>query len=48
VEICCGAKVIGGVTVGNNVVIGAQALVVKDVPDNAVVGGALSQIIKYK
>jgi serine O-acetyltransferase len=35
-----GAKVIGGVKVGNNVMIGANAVVVKDVPDNAVVGGA--------
>jgi serine O-acetyltransferase len=34
-----GAKVIGKIKVGNNVMIGANAVVVKDVPDNAVVGG---------
>lgn len=41
VQVCCGAKVIGGITIGNNVTIGAQALVVKDVVDNCVVGGDL-------
>lgn len=39
VEICCGAKVLGGITVGNNVIIGAQALVIRDVSDNLVMGG---------
>ena len=48
VEICCGAKVIGGVRVGNNVVVGAQALVIKDVPDNSVVGGVPAKILKIK
>lgn len=47
VEICCGAKVLGGVHVGNNVIIGANAVVVKDVPDNCVVGGVPAKIIKY-
>lgn len=46
VTICCGAKVIGGVTVGNNVIIGANAVVVHDVPDNCVVGGVPAKIIK--
>ena len=48
VEICCGAKVIGGLHIGDNAVIGAQALVIHDVPENAIVGGALSQVIKYR
>lgn len=48
VEICCGAKVIGGVHVGNNVTIGAQALVIKDVEDNVVVGGVPAHILKRK
>lgn len=48
VEVCCGAKVIGGVHVGNNVTIGAQALVVKDVEDNVVVGGVPAVVIKRK
>lgn len=48
VEVCCGAKVIGGVHVGNNVTIGAQALVIKDVEDNVVVGGVPAHILKRK
>lgn len=46
VRICCGAKVIGGICIGNNVVIGANAVVCKDVPDNVVVGGVPAKIIK--
>ena len=45
VEICCGAKVIGGITVGDNVLIGANAVVVKDVPPNSVVAGVPARII---
>lgn len=36
-----------GVTIGNNVVVAAGAVVVKDVPDNVVVGGNPAKIIKY-
>lgn len=45
--ICCGAKVIGNVHVGNNVTIGAGAIVVKDVPNNAIVAGNPAKIIGY-
>lgn len=38
--------IIGGVTIGNNVVIGAGAVVTKDVPDNCVVVGNPAYIIK--
>ncbi len=48
VEICCGAKVIGGVHVGNNVVIGANAVVVTDIPDNAVAVGVPAKVKKEK
>lgn len=48
VEICCGVKIIGGVMVGNNVVIGAQALVIKNVEDNVVVGGVPAKVLKCK
>ena len=34
-----GAKVFGAITIGNDVAIGANAVVNKTVPDNAVVGG---------
>ena len=42
-----GAKIIGRVTVGNNVAIGSNAVVTKDVPDNAVVAGIPARIISY-
>ncbi|GAB5056001.1 sugar O-acetyltransferase [Companilactobacillus alimentarius] len=38
--------IIGGVHIGNNVIIGAGAVVVKDVPDNCVVGGVPAKFIK--
>lgn len=43
-----GAKIIGPITIGNNVTVAPNAVVVKDVPDNAVVGGIPCKIIKYK
>lgn len=39
VIVYAGAKIIGKVTVGNNVKIGANAVVVKDVPDNSTAVG---------
>lgn len=45
VVFCTGAKAIGEITIGNNVVVGAGAVVVKDVPDNAVVAGVPAKII---
>ena len=47
VDISVGAKVIGGIVVGNNVVVGPNSVVVKDVPDNCVVSGIPAKIIKY-
>lgn len=41
------AVIVPGVTIGNNVVIAAGAVVTKDVPDNVVVGGNPAKIIKY-
>ena len=43
-----GAKVIGSVKVGNNVAIGANAVVTHDVPDNAVVAGVPARIISLE
>lgn len=40
-----GAKIIGEVTIGNDVIIGANAVVTKDVPDGAVVGGVPAKIL---
>lgn len=46
VEINAGARVLGPVRIGNNVIIGANSVVVKDVPDNCVVAGIPAQIIR--
>ncbi|MBQ9674337.1 MAG: serine acetyltransferase [Bacteroidaceae bacterium] len=47
VSIGCHACVLGGVRVGNNVIIGAGSVIVKDVPDNTIVVGNPARIIKY-
>lgn len=48
VHIGPGAKIIGAIKVGNNVAIGANCVVTKDVPDNAVVVGVPGKIISNK
>ena len=40
------ATVVPGVTIGNNAIIAAGAVVTKDVPENAVVGGVPARILK--
>lgn len=40
------ATILPGVTVGENAIVGANALVTKDVPANTVVGGNPSKVIK--
>lgn len=45
VYIAPGAVVAGKLTVGNDAVIGANAVVTKDVPDSAVVGGVPAEVI---
>jgi serine O-acetyltransferase len=39
VDIGAGAKVLGPIKVGNNVLIGANAVVIRDVPDNCIAAG---------
>lgn len=46
VRITAGAKVLGNITIGDYVTIGANAVVVKDVPANCVVVGVPAYIIK--
>ncbi|MNI07323.1 Serine acetyltransferase [compost metagenome] len=40
-----GAKIVGAVKIGNNAAIGANCVVTKDVPDNAVVVGVPGRVI---
>jgi serine O-acetyltransferase len=42
-----GAKLFGNIKVGNNVAIGANCVVTKDVPDNAVIVGVPGMVISY-
>lgn len=42
-----GCKIIPAVNIGNNVIIGANAVVTHDIPDNAVVGGVPAKIIRF-
>lgn len=42
-----GAKILGNVHIGNNVRIGANAVVVKDVPDNCTVVGIPARIVRH-
>lgn len=48
VYIAPGAKIFGAITIGNDVAIGANAVVTKDLPDNAVAVGIPAKIINYK
>lgn len=48
VGLTVGCKVIGKVRIGNNVTVAPNSVVIKDVPDNAIVSGVPAKIIKYK
>lgn len=48
VYIGAGAKVLGKIHVGNNVAIGANAVVTQDVPDNAVVVGIPARVVSFE
>lgn len=43
-----GSRVIGSITIGNEVAIGANAVVTKDLPDKAVAVGVPAKVISYK
>ncbi len=45
VMVSAGAKVLGNITIGDNVKIGAQSVVLKDVPPNCTVVGVPGQIV---
>ena len=43
-----GVKIIKGVTIGNNVIIGGGSVVIDDIPDNAIAVGVPAKVIKYR
>ena len=43
-----GAKMFGKIVIGNNVAIGANAVVTRDVPENAVVVGIPARVISFE
>lgn len=48
VTIYAGAKVFGKITIGDDVVIGANAVVTKDIPSHSMVAGVPAKIIKTR
>mgnify|MGYP002854910396 CR=1 FL=1 len=42
------SKIFGPLNIGNNVTVGANSVVTKDIPDNAVVAGVPAKIIRIK
>jgi serine O-acetyltransferase len=48
VFLAAGCKIIGRVKLGNGAVVGANAVVTKDVPENAVVGGIPAKILSLQ
>jgi len=46
VKLMNGCKIIGPITIGNNCIIGANAVVLTDIPDNCIVAGVPAKIIK--
>lgn len=47
VKLGASVTIIGDITIGNNVIVGAGSVVVKDVPDNCIVAGNPAKIIRY-
>lgn len=48
VSVACGAIVLGDVTMHKNSIAAAGAVVLKDVEENAIVGGVPAKVIRYK
>lgn len=48
VHIATGAKILGNIVVGDDVIIGANAVVINDVPSKTIVGGVPTRVIRYR
>ena len=48
VRIYSGAKIIGGITIGDDVIIGANCVVNKNIPSHSVVVGVPAKIVKKR
>jgi serine O-acetyltransferase len=48
VQIGAGAKILGRITVGDDAIIGANAVVIGDVPDGAAVGGVPARMLSAR
>jgi len=46
VYIAAGARILGDITIGDNVIIGANSVVVTDVPANTIVAGAPARVVR--
>lgn len=46
VYIAVGAKVLGDITIGDNCIIGANAVVMESIPENSIVAGMPAKVIK--
>lgn len=46
VVLCTGAKILGPLFIGNNVLVGANSVVLKDCPENTIFAGAPARMIK--
>lgn len=46
VNICVGSKIVRKVTIGNNVIVAPNSVVIEDVPDNCIVSGVPAKIVK--
>lgn len=46
VYISTGAKIMGDIKIGNNVLIGANSVVIKDVPNNCIVAGNPAKVLR--
>ncbi|MCR9227829.1 MAG: hypothetical protein NXH90_10460 [Flavobacteriaceae bacterium] len=47
VKLYSNATIIGGITIGDNVVVGAGSVVVKDVPSNCIIAGNPAKVLRY-